>query len=64
MKSILPPRPARGTGVPDAKTVFHGTNQLDYQGRSWILPPASLKPDDEHVVIVIVFVSLLLLFFL
>jgi len=45
----LPPRPARGSTACEAKSVFHGASLVDYQGRSWMLPPASMKPDDgEH----------------
>ena len=42
---VLPPRPARGTGVMEAKSTFHGTDLVDYQGRSWNTAPSSLKPD-------------------
>jgi pre-mRNA-processing factor 17 len=29
-------------------SVFHGSNQKDYQGRSWLHPPTDLRVDDEH----------------
>jgi pre-mRNA-processing factor 17 len=47
----LPPRPARGSGVADAKTTFHGAELLDYQGRPWCAAPSDMKaelPGESH----------------
>jgi len=33
----------KGIAAEDVKTVFHGSNETDYQGRSWTDPPARLK---------------------
>lgn len=42
----LPPRPARGSGVADAKSTFHGTELVDYQGRPWCTAPSDLKAEE------------------
>lgn len=42
----LPPRPARGSQVLEAKSTFHGTDEVDYQGRPWSAPPSNLKAED------------------
>jgi pre-mRNA-processing factor 17 len=41
----LPPRPARGAGVVEAKSTFHGQELFDYQGRPWCAAPSDLKPE-------------------
>lgn len=43
----------KGIAAEDVKTVFHGSNETDYQGRSWTDPPARLKDDDgDHKVFI------------
>ena len=45
----LPPRPTRGSCIGEARSTFHGSEERDYQGRSWVTPPSGLRPDDgEH----------------
>jgi pre-mRNA-processing factor 17 len=46
MSYLLPARPLRGSTVSEAKSIFHGKSAVDYQGRSWIVPPSGLRPDD------------------
>eukprot|EP00604_Paraphysomonas_vestita_P003721 CAMPEP_0174822994 /NCGR_PEP_ID=MMETSP1107-20130205/20471_1 /TAXON_ID=36770 /ORGANISM="Paraphysomonas vestita, Strain GFlagA" /LENGTH=322 /DNA_ID=CAMNT_0016043779 /DNA_START=1 /DNA_END=966 /DNA_ORIENTATION=- len=46
MSYTLPPRPARGSVIGEAKSTFHGSEERDYQGRSWIVPPSGIRPDD------------------
>ena len=51
MSYTLPPRPARGSAVMEAKSTFHGADLLDYQGRPWCAAPSNLKaeePDSSH----------------
>ncbi|CAM9868662.1 unnamed protein product [Phaeothamnion confervicola] len=46
---LLPPRHDRDTQAPAATTQWHGGNvqkQRDYQGRSWIEPPAGMREGD------------------
>lgn len=48
-KHMLPPRPNRGEIAFEAKSVFHGKEERDYQGRSWTGVPSELKGyDEEH----------------
>ena len=42
----LPPRPARGSTVVEAKTTFHGTELVDYQGRPWCAAPSDLRAEE------------------
>lgn len=46
MHTVLPPRAARGSAIPQSKTTFHGTELYDYQGRSWVAPPSGVRPRD------------------
>ena len=46
MSYTLPPRPARGSQVMEAKSTFHGADLFDYQGRPWSAAPSNLKPED------------------
>lgn len=45
LNHTMAPRPARGSIADEAKTTFHGASLKDYQGRSWITPPAGIRPD-------------------
>ena len=47
---LLPPRHTRDTKPVDATSEFHGAQETDYQGRSWLVVPGGLqrKVDDGH----------------
>jgi pre-mRNA-processing factor 17 len=45
---LLPPRHSRDTEANEVKSIFHGKKQYDYQGRSWILPPAGHRAGADH----------------
>lgn len=49
MSHLLPPRlEGENPNAIEAKTTFHGTEEVDYRGRSWIEPPSGVKGVDEH----------------
>ena len=45
MSYLLPPRPARGSAVEEAKSIFHGKELFDYQGRPWWQAPSGVRAD-------------------
>ena len=36
-----------GIAIDKTKSTFHGKDQKDYLGRSWIVPPSDLHPADQ-----------------
>lgn len=46
MSHLLPPRLAEDAVAIDAKTTFHGDEDVDYRGRSWTSPPPGVKGAD------------------
>jgi pre-mRNA-processing factor 17 len=48
---LLPARLKAGQTALEGKSTFMGDQEYDYQGRAWVEPPRSLKPDDgDHQV--------------
>ena len=48
MSFTLPPRPQRGSTINEATSIFHGKELVDYQGRSWVTPPAGVRAETEE----------------
>ncbi|KAJ0406863.1 hypothetical protein ATCC90586_002893 [Pythium insidiosum] len=44
---LLPARLKPGQKAMEARTEFLDTQEYDYQGRAWIEPPRTLKPDED-----------------
>ncbi|KAL4157027.1 hypothetical protein PRNP1_006053 [Phytophthora ramorum] len=48
---LLPARLKAGQTAVEGKSTFMGDHEYDYQGRAWVEPPRTLKPDDgDHQV--------------
>ncbi|CAH0478061.1 unnamed protein product [Peronospora belbahrii] len=48
---LLPARLKAGQKALEGKSTFCGDHEYDYQGRAWVEPPRTLKPDDgDHQV--------------
>jgi len=43
MSHLLPPRLTENAVAMEATTTFHGREEVDYRGRSWISPPSGVK---------------------
>jgi pre-mRNA-processing factor 17 len=48
MGFVMPPRQQRGSEIAEASSTFHGQEQFDYQGRSWITPPSGVRRETEE----------------
>ena len=45
MSHLLPPRMTEDQEAIEPTTKFHGGEEVDYRGKSWIEPPPGIKPD-------------------
>eukprot|EP00985_Skeletonema_marinoi_P021129 scaffold12820_cov154-Skeletonema_marinoi.AAC.1 len=49
MSHLLPPRlEGENPNAVEPNTTFHGAEEVDYRGRSWIVPPSGVKGVDLH----------------
>ncbi|KAL7495700.1 hypothetical protein ACHAWT_006882 [Skeletonema menzelii] len=49
MSHLLPPRlEGENPNAMEPETTFHGAEEVDYRGRSWIVPPSGVKGVDLH----------------